>query len=292
MQLHYFAYGSNLHPARLRARVPSAEVVEVAVLPDRALRFCKRSEDGSAKCTLVPELGSRAFGAVYRIDEADKPLLDCIEGLGQGYDEAWQWLPLNDGVVRVFHYVATDDYIDRSLQPYHWYKNLVLAGARRHGFPGPYLGTIEKIASIEDPDPSRRAKNEAILAQCRDSLEEEVGDPARTERGEPDQANGNLLTGVPADLPQELFETLAHSDAVHIERIVSKGHASPAEGWYDQQRNEWVLLLQGAARIAFADGDDVTLKPGDWLRIPARCKHRVAWTDPEQESVWLAVHYA
>jgi gamma-glutamylcyclotransferase len=168
MQLHYFAYGSNLHPARLRARIPSAEFVEVAVLPDRSLRFCKRSEDGSAKCTLLPELGSRAFGAVYRVEEKDKLLLDRIEGLGRGYDEAWQWLPLSDGVVRVFHYVANDDYDDRSLQPYHWYKHLVLAGARQHGFPGPYLGAIEKVRSIDDPDPGRRARNDEVLALCGD----------------------------------------------------------------------------------------------------------------------------
>jgi cupin 2 domain-containing protein len=119
----------------------------------------------------------------------------------------------------------------------------------------------------------------------------QAGERAGPDNGKPDKARGTLFAGAPADLPQEIFETLARSDAVHIERIVSKGHASPPEGWYDQQRNEWVLLLQGAARIAFADGDEVTMQPGDWLSIPARCKHRVAWTDPEQESIWLAVHY-
>lgn len=101
----------------------------------------------------------------------------------------------------------------------------------------------------------------------------------------------NLFADIPRALPEERFDTLIETGAVRIQRIVSKGHASPAAGWYEQQRNEWVMLLQGSARLAFADGREVDLGPGDWLEIPARQKHRVAWTDPEQESVWLAVHY-
>ncbi len=70
-----------------------------------------------------------------------------------------------------------------------------------------------------------------------------------------------------------------------------RGHASPDDVWYDQDRNEWVLLAQGAARLVFDDGREVDMKPGDWLEIPAHQKHRVAWTDPARETVWLAVHY-
>jgi len=291
MKLHYFAYGSNLHPARLRGRIPSAEFVEVAVLPDRALHFCKRSEDGSAKCTLLPALGSRAFGAVYRLDESDKPLLDQVEGLGRGYDEAWQWLPLREGVVRIFHYVAAADYVDFSLQPYHWYKQLVLAGARQHEFPAPYVNSIAQVPSIDDPDPERRARNRELVQCC-----EGVASPA-ADSGPPDDApeSGsairNLFAAVSRQLPEELFATLVETDTVRIERIVSQGHASPADGWYDQDRNEWVVLLRGAARLAFDDGQEVSMAPGDWLEIPAHRKHRVAWTDPEQESIWVAVHY-
>ena len=102
----------------------------------------------------------------------------------------------------------------------------------------------------------------------------------------------NLFANIPRDLPEELCETLARSDAVHIERIVSRGHVSPEQFWYDQERSEWVLLVQGAARLAFADGHEVRLAPGDGLLIPAHQKHRVAWTDPQAETVWLAVHYA
>jgi cupin 2 domain-containing protein len=101
----------------------------------------------------------------------------------------------------------------------------------------------------------------------------------------------NLLANLPDELSDEWFETLVETGAVRIERIVSRGHASPAVGWYDQDRAEWVLLVRGAARLAFDDGREVELGPGDWLEIPAHRKHRVAWTDPDTETVWLAVHY-
>jgi cupin 2 domain-containing protein len=101
----------------------------------------------------------------------------------------------------------------------------------------------------------------------------------------------NFLTDIPDDFAAELFTTLVDRGAVRIERIVSRGHATPAGEWYDQDRHEWVLLLRGAARLAFADGREVALAPGDWLEIPAHTRHRVAWTDPDQDTVWLAVHY-
>jgi cupin 2 domain-containing protein len=105
------------------------------------------------------------------------------------------------------------------------------------------------------------------------------------------QRMANVLTNIPAELPAELFETLVRTDEVHIERIVSRGHRSPGDGWYDQERDEWVLLLQGAARLAFEGGRVVEMAPGDWLEIRARQRHRVAWTDPQRDTVWLAVHY-
>ena len=102
----------------------------------------------------------------------------------------------------------------------------------------------------------------------------------------------NLFHTIPADLPTELFDTLLENGSVRIERIVSRGHATPAGQWYDQDRHEWVLLLQGAARPALPDGRELELAPGAWPEIPARRRHRAAWTDPAQDTVWLAVHYA
>jgi cupin 2 domain-containing protein len=102
----------------------------------------------------------------------------------------------------------------------------------------------------------------------------------------------NLFHDLPATLPEELVDTLCHSDQVRIERIVSLGHASPPEFWYDQEWHEFVLLIAGRARLAFADGTPPRdLFPGDWLDIRAHVRHRVEWTDPQQATVWLAVHY-
>lgn len=100
----------------------------------------------------------------------------------------------------------------------------------------------------------------------------------------------NIFSSIPADLPNELTETLVQANHVRIERIVSQGHASPEGFWYDQEENEFVLLIQGKARLRFEDSV-VEMKPGDWIEIPARSKHRVEWTTPDERTVWLVVFY-
>ena len=102
---------------------------------------------------------------------------------------------------------------------------------------------------------------------------------------------GDLLRDLPSDLPEELVDTLAESDSVRIERIVSTGHASPEGFWYDQSRSEFVLVLQGRARLEFDNGESLALMAGDWANIPARRRHRVSWTAPDEPTVWLAIHY-
>ena len=101
----------------------------------------------------------------------------------------------------------------------------------------------------------------------------------------------NLFEEIPPTRADEFFDTLVQTGQVRIERIVSRGHSAPAEGWFDADRTEWVALLRGAARLEFEDGLELCLGPGDWLEIPSHCRHRVAWTDPHRETVWLAVHY-
>jgi cupin 2 domain-containing protein len=100
----------------------------------------------------------------------------------------------------------------------------------------------------------------------------------------------NLFAGLPAELPAELIQTLAAGPGVRVERIVSRGHASPPGFWYEQAEDEWVLLVRGAARLRFEDGA-VELRPGDHLTIPAGCRHRVEWTSPDEPTVWVAVFY-
>ncbi|MDR4516327.1 MAG: cupin domain-containing protein [Nitrosomonas sp.] len=101
----------------------------------------------------------------------------------------------------------------------------------------------------------------------------------------------NIFSAVPVDLEKEVFEVLVSSAAVTIERIISKGHRSPTNGWYDQVKNEWVLVLKGSAELTFADQTTIRLGEGDFIHLPPHKKHRVSWTDPDKETFWLAVHY-
>lgn len=101
----------------------------------------------------------------------------------------------------------------------------------------------------------------------------------------------NLFADLPELLPAELVQTLLAAADVRIERIVSHGHASPAGFWYDQDQHEWVIVLQGAARLAFEGQGSVDMKLGDFINIPAHQRHRVAWTTPDEPTIWLAVHY-
>lgn len=105
-------------------------------------------------------------------------------------------------------------------------------------------------------------------------------------------ARGNLFAGIPARFADEEITTLMASGALRIERIVSRGQASPAGFWYDQPQAEWVMVLAGRAELRFeGDGATTRLEAGDWLHIPAHRRHRVEWTDPTQATVWLAVHH-
>ena len=103
---------------------------------------------------------------------------------------------------------------------------------------------------------------------------------------------GNLFGQIPTQLPEELFQVLVTGEGARVERIVSKGHASPPDTWYDQTENEWVMVVRGEARLRFEkDGRAVHLAAGDYVNIEARERHRVEWTREDTETVWLAVFY-
>ncbi|WP_072054546.1 cupin domain-containing protein [Aliivibrio fischeri] len=101
----------------------------------------------------------------------------------------------------------------------------------------------------------------------------------------------NLFTDIPNELPSEIFEGILSTPNIRIERILSYGHRSPEQGWYDQDENEWVLVLSGFGVIEFDDGRVITLNKGDYLNIKAHEKHKVQATAPNETTVWLAVFY-
>jgi cupin 2 domain-containing protein len=102
----------------------------------------------------------------------------------------------------------------------------------------------------------------------------------------------NIFAHLPAAGTAEVFETLVESAAVRIERIVSRGQVTPEGEWYEQEQAEWVLLLAGSAELLYDDGREAQrLTVGDFVLIPAGCRHRVSWTDPAEKTVWLAIHF-
>lgn len=100
----------------------------------------------------------------------------------------------------------------------------------------------------------------------------------------------NFFDNIPSSLPEEIFEAIIQTKNIKIERIISKGQKSEDGFWYDQDQAEFVLLLKGKARIQFEE-QTVELAAGDYLNIAAHQKHRVDWTTPDEETLWLAVFY-
>ncbi len=165
--LHYLAYGSNLHPQRLAARVPSARPLGVVPLHGRRLSFHKRGRDLSGKCLLYLTQNpcDVVFGVLYEIAQTEKVQLDRVEGAGRGYDEERLDVSVGGKRYASFLYAASASHIDRSLSPFHWYKRLVVAGARHHRLPQAYIAALEAVRAVSDADHKRVREQEALLAR-------------------------------------------------------------------------------------------------------------------------------
>ena len=159
----YAAYGSNLHPQRLRERIKSATLRGTGFLRKYTLQFHKRGQDDSAKCGFS-DCGEGLHVAVYEMNAADRSVLDGIEGVGKGYDVNEVNVP---GFGKCFTYVASRTHIDDLLRPFDWYREMVLLGCQRHAFPAPYCERIAALPVIEDPDPVRRERNWRTVERLR-----------------------------------------------------------------------------------------------------------------------------
>lgn len=159
----YAAYGSNLHPQRLRERIRSAALRGTGFLRRYTLQFHKRGQDQSAKCGFT-DCGQGLHVAIYEVEAADRKVLDTIEGVGKGYDVDEISVP---GFGKCFTYVASHTHIDDLLHPFDWYRELVLLGCLQHAFPAPYCEQIAALPVTEDPDPVRRAKNWSTVEKLR-----------------------------------------------------------------------------------------------------------------------------
>jgi cupin 2 domain-containing protein len=101
----------------------------------------------------------------------------------------------------------------------------------------------------------------------------------------------NLFDDLPPDADGEVFTELLLREGVRIERIVSTGQSTPADKPYDQEHDEWVLLLAGSARLWIEGQGERDLRPGDHVLIPAHRLHRVTWTVEGRRTIWLAIHF-
>lgn len=154
--LLYFAYGSNMHEARMRARVPSAHYYDIARLPGYCLAFRKQGADGSAKCDLDPFDPETVWGVVYCLDADERPLLDAAEG--EGYERMEVTVAAAEGFLEAFTYRAQRDWHCDGL-PYSWYRDLLVAGGREHGLPEVYTAALAAMDAQDDPDAERAAAN-------------------------------------------------------------------------------------------------------------------------------------
>jgi cupin 2 domain-containing protein len=106
-------------------------------------------------------------------------------------------------------------------------------------------------------------------------------------------ADGNIFAQLPQSLSEEVFQEIIAGERFRLERIISSGQATPIGQWYDQEQDEWVVLLSGGAGLRFEGEEDLrVLHPGDFVNIPAHTRHRVEWTDEKQTTIWLALHYS
>jgi cupin 2 domain-containing protein len=101
----------------------------------------------------------------------------------------------------------------------------------------------------------------------------------------------NIFSSIPEDLKDEVFQSIIKNDKLKLERIISYAHKTPEGEWYDQEWDEWVLLIKGAAGLLIEGEDELELQTGDYILLPAHKRHRVTWTAADEETVWLALHF-
>lgn len=168
-RLYYFAYGSNLHPMRLYKRLGAVKFVDVGVLKGAKIHFNKIGRDGSGKCNIefTGSMADEVFGVLYQISNGQKKILDQAESAGRGYIEREVTVATFNADWRVFTYVAMPKFVDDSIKPFSWYKELVCLGAVYHKFPESYIETLERQEAIPDSDKKRLMENTNLIAEIR-----------------------------------------------------------------------------------------------------------------------------
>jgi len=165
-ELSYFAYGSNLHPLRLHARLPAARFKQIGYISGYRLNYGMRGRDASAKCNLI-YTGSDAdfcYGAVYSLQVNEKLILDEHE---RHYDTHTVEVLIDRRLQSCFTYIAQAEHQTDSLLPFSWYRDIVCHGGRFLGFPESYIEHLENTDVQIDPDEERRLLHERLIEDIR-----------------------------------------------------------------------------------------------------------------------------
>jgi gamma-glutamylcyclotransferase len=173
LTFRYFAYGSNMLPARLSDRCRSARLVGTGIATNFGLEFSKVSKDGSGKATLVAVTGLNVPGAIFEVNASELEALDKYEGLGSGYrrDDAFM-IEAGDlgGTLLASTYIATS--LDAELKPFDWYLATVIAGAEYHGVNPAHIAALRGTSYTEDSDLDRKTRVAAIKAMRDDGVDD------------------------------------------------------------------------------------------------------------------------
>lgn len=170
--VYYFAYGSNLHPGRLQARLGEVDIAGICRLSGWRLVFNKRGEDDSAKANIMytGQPGNVVWCALYRLPRAVLPELDRYETRGYGYDRVEFRLPPECirpepvEALSVQGYISPPQWQAGDWLPFDWYLGLVETGARYHDFPAHYVQALSGHASMPDPDAVRASNRQRLVA--------------------------------------------------------------------------------------------------------------------------------
>lgn len=154
-----------MHVRRIRARVPDAQPVEVALLHGHILRFHKRGRDGSGKCTVMPDRGNVVAGVVYVLHAGSLPRLDRAEGRGYRRNPVVVSGIRSGRRYRAHCYAAKACAVDDRCVAYEWYRDIVVAGAEAHALPVAYVGVLRAVPACADPNPRRQRQQAAVLAR-------------------------------------------------------------------------------------------------------------------------------
>jgi gamma-glutamylcyclotransferase len=169
-RIPYLAYGSNMWRRRIELRLGACELLGIAILRKFSLRFHKRGGDGSGKCDAyhTGDFSDTLYGVVYSLTRYQRDMLDEIEG--PGYDSLEVPVRTRSGMLTAYTYVAKAGHVQPGLQPFEWYKSIVVAGARAHILPEVYVESLTTVYAVSDPDSERHAHHQAILDEAAEAL--------------------------------------------------------------------------------------------------------------------------